>query len=102
MSEYITLDTRYTVSYPFYERKSMLLQYVEAAVKKADYKKLEDGTWFAEISGYPGVWANAKTIEDCRRELIEVLEEWILLKTRDHEEIPVVEGIDINVRTLTV
>jgi len=80
----------------------MLLQYVEAAVKKAQYKRLEDGSWFVEISGYPGVWANATTIEDCRTELIEVLEEWILLKTRAHENIPVIEGIDINAKTVTV
>ena len=79
----------------------MLLQYVEAAVKKAQYKQLEDKSWFAEISDYPGVWANAATIEDCRTELIEVLEEWILLKTRDHEDIPVIEGIDINVKPVT-
>ena len=79
----------------------MLLQYVEAAVKKAQYKQLEDHSWFAEISGYPGVWANASSIEDCRTELIEVLEEWILLKTRDREDIPVIEGIDINVKTIT-
>ena len=40
------------------EKNIMLLQYVEAAVKKAQYKQLEDDSWFAEISGYPGVWAN--------------------------------------------
>jgi len=58
------------------EKNIMLLQYVEAAAKKAQYKQLEDDSWFAEISGYPGVWANATTIEDCRTELIEVIEEW--------------------------
>ena len=76
----------------------MLTRYLETAVKKAEYKRIEDGTWFAEIPGFGGVWANAKNIEDCRHELIEVLEEWILLKTRDHEDIPVIEGIDINVK----
>ena len=80
----------------------MLLKYQQAAVKKAEYKQLEDGTWFAEIPEYPGVWANANTIEDCRNELIEVLEEWILLKTRDREGIPVIDGIDINVKTLPI
>jgi len=80
----------------------MLLQYIKVAVKQAQYKQLEDKSWFAEISGYPGVWANAVTIEDCRSELIEVLEEWILLKTRAHEDIPVIEGLDINVKPATV
>jgi len=76
----------------------MLTEYLETAVGKAEYKRLEDHTWFAEIPGFRGVWASAESVEDCRRELIEVLEEWILLKTRDHEDIPAIEGIDINVR----
>jgi predicted RNase H-like HicB family nuclease len=79
----------------------MLAKYLDAVVKKAEYKQLEDSSWFAEIPGYSGVWANAKNIEACRRELIEVLEEWILLKTRDHEDIPVIDGIDINVKSVT-
>ena len=76
----------------------MLIKYLEAAVKKAEYKRLGDNSWFSEIPGFKGVWANAKSIEDCRREMLEVLEEWILLKTRDHEDIPIVEGIDVNVK----
>ena len=72
----------------------MLIKYLEAAVKRAEYKKLEDNSWFSEIPGFQGVWANADTIENCRRELMEVLEEWILLKTRDHEDIPIIDGLE--------
>ena len=76
----------------------MLIEYLNKALEGADYKKLEDGTWFAEIPGFAGVWANARTLEECRRELVEVLEEWILLKLQDHEQIPVVDGIDLSMR----
>ena len=79
----------------------MLTKYLETAIKNTKYKQLEDNTWFAEIPGFDGVWANAGNIEECRRELIEVLEEWILLKTRDHEDIPVLEDIDINIKSVT-
>ena len=79
----------------------MFLKYIEAAVKGAEYKRIDDNSWFSEIPGFQGVWANADTIEDCRRELIEVLEEWILLKTRDHEDIPIIEGININVKPVS-
>ena len=58
----------------------MLKDYIEAAIKRAEYKKLEDGTWFGESPGFQGVWANGEVLEDCRMELIEVLEEWLLLK----------------------
>ncbi len=37
------------------------------------------GTWFVEIPGFEGVWANGDTVENCRMELIEVLEEWLIL-----------------------
>ncbi len=36
----------------------MITEYVKAALKKATYKKLEDETWYAEIVGFEGVWAN--------------------------------------------
>ena len=76
----------------------MLIEYLNKSLEGADYKKLEDGTWFAEIPGFAGVWANARTLEECRRELVEVLEEWILLKLQDHEQVPVVDGIDLSIR----
>ena len=73
----------------------MLSQYVDAALRKAEYKKIEDGTWFAEIPGFEGVWANANTVEECRGELVEVLEEWLILKIRDHDPIPIVNNLQI-------
>ena len=61
----------------------MLFEYIQGALENAEYKKLDDGTWFAEIPGFEGVWANRKTVEECRKELVEVLEEWLILKLRD-------------------
>ena len=76
----------------------MLLEYIQKAVERAEYKRLDDGTWFVEIPGFEGVWANAKSVEECRRELIEVLEEWLVLKIRDGDPIPVVDGISLMAR----
>jgi predicted RNase H-like HicB family nuclease len=76
----------------------MLIDYIKVALEEAEYKKLEDGTWFGEIPGFEGVWANGKNIEICRRELLEVLEEWLLLKIKDNDTIPTIQGIDINIR----
>lgn len=61
----------------------MLSEYVQKALTKAQYKLLENGTWFAEIPGFEGIWANANTVEECRHDLQEVLEEWLVLKIRD-------------------
>ena len=76
----------------------MLFEYIQGALEKAEYKKLDDGTWFAEIPGFEGVWANRKTVEECRKELVEVLEEWLILKLRDGDSIPTVKDIDINIK----
>ena len=66
----------------------MLIQYIQSQLKKACYKILKDGTYFGEIPGLKGVWAKGKTLEKCREELQEVLEEWLLLKLRDGDFIP--------------
>ena len=76
----------------------MLAEYIQGALEKAEYKKLDDGSWFAEIPGFEGVWANSRTVEECRKELMEVLEEWIILKVRDGEGIPEVRGIEIKIK----
>jgi len=75
----------------------MLNQYIQKALERAEYKRLDDQTWFAEIPGFIGVWANAATVEICRKELVEVLEEWVLLKLKDNDPIPVIEGIKIEI-----
>lgn len=76
----------------------MLFDYIQAVLDKAEYKQLENNTWFAEIPNFEGVWANGKTVEECRKELIEVLEDWLLLKLRDRDPIPVVNGLEINIK----
>jgi len=70
----------------------MLLQYIQKAISKAQYKPLDDGTWFAEVPGFRGIWANGNSIEECRQELMEVLEEWLILKIRDRDPIPEIDG----------
>jgi predicted RNase H-like HicB family nuclease len=73
----------------------MLLQYIQKALTKAQYKHMDDGTWFAEVPGFQGVWANATTVEECRQELMEVIEEWLVLKIRDRDPIPKIEGVTL-------
>ena len=80
----------------------MIFEYCQKVIEKAEYKKLEDGTWFAEIEGFKGVWANGQSVEECRKELITVLEEWIVFKLRDKDYIPEVGGIGIEIKELAV
>lgn len=66
----------------------MLSVYIAKKLKRARYKLIKDGSYFGEIPGLRGVWANTKTLESCREELRGVLEDWILLKVRDRERVP--------------
>lgn len=78
----------------------MLTDYIAKQLKKAHYKLLDDGTYFGEIPGLQGVWANAKKLEDCRWELQSVLESWLLLKIQDGDAIPGLEYRPRRIRSL--
>ncbi|MEK9180424.1 MAG: type II toxin-antitoxin system HicB family antitoxin [Patescibacteria group bacterium] len=65
----------------------MITEYIAKKLAKAKYKVLKDGTYFGEIPGLRGVWASAPTLERCREELKEVLEDWLILKIRGGERI---------------
>ncbi|MEK7087361.1 MAG: type II toxin-antitoxin system HicB family antitoxin [Patescibacteria group bacterium] len=72
----------------------MLSEYIAEKLKEAQYKLLKDGSYFGAVPGIKGVWANARNLEVCRKELQEVLEDWLVLKVRDHEKVP---GFEIKI-----
>ena len=75
----------------------MLTDYVEAAMRRAKYKILPQGEgFFGEIPALRGTWANAPTLERCRDELREVLEDWMLVRVRQGLTLPVINGINLN------
>jgi predicted RNase H-like HicB family nuclease len=73
----------------------MLTQYILTAMRHAVYEILEDGTFYAEIPGFQGVYANADSLEACREELQEVLEGWIVLALRMGHTVPVLNGVSL-------
>jgi predicted RNase H-like HicB family nuclease len=69
----------------------MLTAYIEAAMKKARYKILEDdGTFFGEVPEIEGAWGNAPTLEECREDLKEAIEGWLLVSFQHRLPIPVI------------
>jgi predicted RNase H-like HicB family nuclease len=76
----------------------MLGQYIQAAMREAKYEILsDDGSFYGEIPGFQGVYANAETLEDCRNELEEVLDEWILFRLTRNLSLPVVNGLRLSI-----
>lgn len=77
----------------------MLIEYTQAAMRHAKYEILsDDKSYYGEIPDFGGVYANAPTLEECRRQLEEVLEEWVLLHVFNKQLLPVVDGIELKVR----
>ena len=74
----------------------MLTEYLKAAMRQVRYHILsDDGTFYGEIPGLDGAYANAATLEACRDELREVLEEWLLLHLSRGLPIPAAGGITL-------
>jgi predicted RNase H-like HicB family nuclease len=77
----------------------MLLKYIQAALRHAKYEILaDDGTFYGEIPQCPGVYANAATHEECREQLAEVLEEWILFRVYRNLSLPEIDGVKLAIR----
>jgi len=77
----------------------MLTDYIRAALHRARYEILrDDGGFYGEIPGFEGVYSDAATLEACREELAEVLEEWILFRVSRNFSLPVVDGIELVIK----
>ena len=73
----------------------MLTSYLRMALHQARYEILsDDGSYYGEIPGFDGMYADASTLEACREELAEVLEQWLFLRTHRRLLIPVADHIE--------
>jgi predicted RNase H-like HicB family nuclease len=79
----------------------MLLEYIQAALRHARYEILQDDrSYYGEIPECAGVYANAGALEDCREELREVLEEWILFRVHRNLPLPIIDGIELTIKEI--
>lgn len=67
----------------------MLTEYIEAALERARYELIQDEEpYYGEIPDLEGVWATGRTLEECRRNLKETLEAWLIFRLRRSMTIP--------------
>lgn len=70
----------------------MITEYIDAALNRAHYELIDDPEpFYGEVKELPGVYATGETLEQCRENLREVIEGWILLSVRRDLPIPEVE-----------
>jgi len=76
----------------------MIQEYLNKAMETAHYELLEDNErFYGNIPNAPGVWTTGETLEACRRELLEVLEEWILLAIKLGHQLPEFDGLSLKI-----
>lgn len=77
----------------------MIGEYLQAALRHARYEILQDdGSYYGEIPECNGVYANSKTLEECREQLREVLEEWVLFRIHRNLPLPVIDRIELSIK----
>jgi len=75
----------------------MIRQYIEQAMQHAHYEIIEqEGTpYYGEIPGLKGVIGVGATLEECRSDLEEALDGWLVLGLQLGHDIPEMDGIQL-------
>ena len=83
--------------------KFLISDYIEEAMKRAHYEIIEDEEpYYGEIKELKGVWATGKTLEECRNNLREVLEEWIIINLNRGIKLPRLGNISLEIKKMNV
>jgi len=75
----------------------MILQYIEKALSYARYEIIEDkNPYYGEVPELAGVWATGLTLEECRKNLVDVIEGWIIIRLKRGLPIPPIDNCTID------
>lgn len=67
----------------------MLIQYIQAALEHAKYEITEDEEpYYGEVPELQVIWASGKTLEECRKNFEDVIDEWIIIRSIKGLSIP--------------
>lgn len=76
----------------------MITRYVDEALRRARYRQIDGGVFCATVPGLRGVIATGRTLEGCRDQLAEVVEEWVLVRIARRLQVPRLGRITVEVR----
>ena len=75
----------------------MLTEYIDESLKRENYEIIDDEEpFYGEVKELKGVWATGKTLEQCRDNLKEVVEGWILISLKKDLPIPKLGDFEIS------
>jgi predicted RNase H-like HicB family nuclease len=76
----------------------VITRYIDQALQRARYRQVDGGLYCATVQGLRGVIATGPTLEDCRDQLAQVVEEWILVRVSRGLSTPRLGGVTVEVR----
>ena len=66
----------------------MITEYIQAALSRAKFEIIEDTEpYYGEVPELAGVWATGNTLEECRHNLVEVIDGWLVVRL--HRGLPI-------------
>ena len=75
------------------------MDYIQHAMRHARYEILtDDGSFYGEIPECQGVYANGDNLEDSRKEVQEVREDWILFRIYKNLSLPINDGLEVKIK----
>ncbi len=67
----------------------MITEYINEALNRAKFELIDDEEpYYGEVLELEGVWATGKTLEECRHNLAEVIDGWLVVRLRRGLPIP--------------
>ncbi len=67
----------------------MITEYIAAALSRAKYEIIDaEEPYYGEVPELEGVWATGKTLEECRHNLSEVIDGWLVVRLKRGLPIP--------------
>jgi predicted RNase H-like HicB family nuclease len=61
----------------------VITEYIHEALNRAKFEIIKDEeSYYGEVTELKGVWATGKTLEECRHNLAEVIDGWLVVRLR--------------------
>ena len=74
----------------------MIQTYIQTALNRAHYEVIQDDEpYYGEVPELPGVWASGRTLEECRQNLMEAIDGWILFRISRGMDIPPLDEVGL-------
>ena len=76
----------------------MIVKYIDKALHRARYVQVDGGSFTGTVPTLRGVLATGATLEACRDQLAEVVEDWVLVRVARGLAVPSLGGARVGVK----